>query len=423
MRADGWRLLAGCLVAGMLHLHTGAAFAQESPLVPPWGRDLPPAESTPDPANSELPADQLAEVSARGSWRFVGEYLLWWTKNARVPPLLTTGPTTDARPGALDQPFTKLLYGDNVDFQERHGGRFTLEIPLGSDGEWAMAVNYFLLTSRNVGVSSSSPGNPVLARPFFDAVNLREDSSVVTFPGTASGSVEIRSDSFLHGAEGNLQYIWRCGEHCRITFLAGFRYLGLYENTTIAEDSLIDPAAGKVDPTLTALAGHHVSVQDRFQANNDFCGGQFGADIELRYRRWVFNLIPKVAVGGVHEVVAIRGHTVIDTAPAFDEPAGLLALATNSGRFSRNDFAIVPEISAKLGLRITERLTLFGGYSFMYWSSVVRPGDQIDRRLNPNLIPTSATFGGPATPALPAVPFRTTDYWAQGMMWGLEFRY
>jgi len=104
-------------------------------------------------------------------------------------------------------------------------------------------------------------------------------------------------------------------------------------------------------------------------------------------------------------------------------PAGLLALATNSGRSSRNDFAIVPEISANLGLRITERLTLFGGYSFMYWSSVVRPGDQIDRRLNPNLIPTSGTFGGPAIPALPAVPFRTTDYWAQGMMWGLEFRY
>src|SRR5262249_2446662 len=103
MRVDRLRLLAWCLVASM-HLHVGAAFAQESPLVPPGGRDLPPAESTPDPANSEVPLNQLAEASARGSWRFVGEYLLWWTKNARIPPLLTTGPTTDARPGALDQP-------------------------------------------------------------------------------------------------------------------------------------------------------------------------------------------------------------------------------------------------------------------------------------------------------------------------------
>jgi hypothetical protein len=418
------RFFVCCVLAGMVHLHVqGSASAQESPLVPPWGRDLPPAESAPSPAISELPAEHSTETSAHGAWRFVGEYLLWWTKNGRVPPLLTTGPTSDARPGALDQPFTKLLYGDNIDFQERHGGRFTLEVPLGNADEWSVAANYFLLTSRNVGLTLSSPGNPVLARPFLDAVNLREDSSVVTFPGVASGSVAIRSDSFLHGAEANLQCVWWHCDSCRITLLAGFRYLGLYENTTIAEDSLIDPAAGKVDPTLTTLAGHHVSVQDRFQANNDFCGGQIGADIELRYRRWIFNLIPKVAFGGVHEVVAIRGHTVIDTAPAIDEPAGLLALATNSGRFSRNDFAIVPEISAKLGLRITERLTLFGGYGFMYWSNVVRPGDQIDRRLNPNLIPTSATFGGPAAPALPAAPFRTTDYWAQGMMWGLEFRY
>src|SRR5262245_7150744 len=227
MRVDRLRLLAWCLVASM-HLHAGAAFAQESPLVPPWGRDLPPAESTPAPDISELLADQSAGASEHGAWRFVGEYLLWWTKNARVPPLLTTGPTTDARPGALGQPFTKLLYGDNLDFQERHGGRFTLEIQLGSGSAWSLAANSYLLPSRNVGVSLSSPGNPVLARPFFDAVNLREDSSVVTFPGMASGGVEIRSDSFLHGAEVNLQYVWRCREHCRITFLAGFRYLGLY---------------------------------------------------------------------------------------------------------------------------------------------------------------------------------------------------
>ena len=51
---------------------------------------------------------------------------------------------------------------------------------------------------------------------------------------------------------------------------------------------------------------------------------------------------------------------------------------------------------------------MFGGYSFMYWSNVVRPGDQIDRNLNPNLIPTSATFGGPATPRQPTAPFRTS---------------
>jgi len=114
---------------------------------------------------------------------------------------------------------------------------------------------------------------------------------------------------------------------------------------------------------------------------------------------------------------------VIDTTPVTDVPAGLFALSTNSGSFSRDRFAVVPEVSAKLGLHISERLLIFGGYSYIYWSNVVRPGEQIDRNLNPNLIPTSATFGGPAVPRQPAASFQTSDYWVQGMIFGFEFRY
>jgi hypothetical protein len=360
-------------------------------------------------------AAEHAEEAEKRPWRFTADYLLMWTKNDRVPPLLTTGPTADARPGALGREFTRILYGDALDFEERHGGRFTLEMPLGAS-DWSVAASYFLLGARDVGPTQSSPGSPVLARPFFDVVNRREDSSLVSFPGSASGSIAIAADSFLQGAEANLQREFHLHEHRRIVLFAGVRYLDLSEELNINESSSLAPTAG-------AFGGRRVSVSDRFETDNDFFGGQVGASIDLDYKRFTFNLTSKVALGNVHESIGVRGRTVIDTSPATDVPAGLFALATNSGRFSRDTFAVVPEVSAKLGLRITERLTIFGGYSYLYWSNVARPGEQIDRNLNPNLIPTSASFGGPAAPRQPIMPFRTSDYWVQGMTWGLEFRY
>ena len=108
---------------------------------------------------------------------------------------------------------------------------------------------------------------------------------------------------------------------------------------------------------------------------------------------------------------------------SFPSSPSASALSTNSGRESRNAFAVVPEIGAKIGLRINEHLSIFGGYNYLYWSNVARPGAQIDRNLNPNLIRTSATFGAGADPARPTRTFRTDDYWAHGMIWGAELRY
>ena len=55
MRAMRLQMLC-CLVWGILHSH-GSAFAQDSPLVPPWGRNLPQAESVSAPINQDPAAD------------------------------------------------------------------------------------------------------------------------------------------------------------------------------------------------------------------------------------------------------------------------------------------------------------------------------------------------------------------------------
>ena len=101
----------------------------------------------------------------------------------------------------------------------------------------------------------------------------------------------------------------------------------------------------------------------------------------------------------------------------------MLALASNSGRSFQNQFTAIPEVGLNLGYRLTNNIEVIVGYGFMYWANVLRPGDQIDTNLNPNLIPTSNTFGVGGGPAHPAAILQEAGFWAQGLNVGFEVRY
>ena len=115
------------------------------------------------------------------------------------------------------------------------------------------------------------------------------------------------------------------------------------------------------------------------------------------------------------ERVEIFGSTV---ANGVASPHGLLAQPSNSGSFQRNRFAVAPDLGANIGYQVTDHLRAFVGYDFLYLSEVVRAGDQVDLRVNPNQL--RGVAGGPA---LPAFNFHGSDYWAQGVSFGLEFKY
>jgi hypothetical protein len=85
---------------------------------------------------------------------------------------------------------------------------------------------------------------------------------------------------------------------------------------------------------------------------------------------------------------------------------------------------VVPELGLKLGYQITPNIKFTVGYSFLYWSEVVRPGDQINPFVNSNfLAPRSSFPGGVPGPQAPTFVGKTTDFWAQGVSLGLEFKY
>jgi hypothetical protein len=127
-----------------------------------------------------------------------------------------------------------------------------------------------------------------------------------------------------------------------------------------------------------------------------------------------------VALGTTHQTVDVNGFTTITPpgGPATVVPGGFLALPSNIGRFTRDPFSVIPEVGFNVGYRITNNLSAFAGYNFLYWSNVVRPGDQINLGVNSTRTPVSLL--PPNGPAAPLFSFRSSDFWAQGISFGVQ---
>ncbi len=206
--------------------------------------------------------------------------------------------------------------------------------------------------------------------------------------------------------------------------LGGFRSLNLNEDLAI-QDHLIPLAAGILNfQSLPADPPNTLSDVDRFHTSNTFYGGQIGGRLEWANDRFSVGLLGKVAFGVNQQLAIIDGSSSLTTpAGSTAVPGGVLALATNSGRYYRSVFSVVPEGGVNLGWNITPRLKATIGYTFLYWTDVARPGNQIDRNLNPALQPTNQTFGNGLGAAQPTFSFHESGFWAQGVNVGLEIKF
>ena len=280
--------------------------------------------------------------------------------------------------------------------------------------------SYFFLASRSNDFSATSlgtPGSLVLARPFFDASSGLPNSELVSFPGLAAGTISVNSSSRLQGGEANvLCNLACCPCRYRIDALAGFRYLELREGLGIAENI-------QVFPNSPAFPGASFGAFDQFDTRNQFYGGQLGVRAEAWRNRLFANVTGKVALGDVRQTVDINGATTIipPGGPALVRPGDLLALPSNMGRYGRDEFAVVPEVGANVGYQVTDHLRVGVGYSFLYATSFVRPGDAVD--LNVNSTRTPGSLAVPSGPLRPLFTFRDTDFWAQGINFSLGLQF
>lgn len=396
----------------------------------------------PAPASSNggcLPRELLGcNPDYRPGQLWVGaEYLLWWIKDSpSPPPLTTTGPLGAAVPGAISQPGTSVLLGaGGFDDRPFSGGRFTAGFWLDSDRTWGVEAIGLFLGSRSTqqSIGSSVNGNPPLFRPLSD-VSTGENSFFLSSPGFVAGNLTVRSTSELWGLEANAIFAAAHGDSWQLAGLIGYRHLNLDESLNISTFTndfgnffgtgfLASPS----NPGNFEKIGSTIAVADNFHTRNQFDGGQLGGQAQYDLPGGVYiDVRATVALGNNHQTIDIGGSTV-QTQPGLPTAAfssGVLANPSNSGHFQHDAFSVVPTVGIRLGYQLTEGLRAFVAYDFFYWSDVVRPGDQVSRSVDFRSIPTAFAYTPGFAPASGVGRlFQQSDFWAQGISFGLEYRY
>ena len=212
--------------------------------------------------------------------------------------------------------------------------------------------------------------------------------------------------------------MWRTaivhGNEGRLDILAGYRFQRLTDGLEIYDSATGSGTAGVIP------AGTTINVYDTFHTRNDFNGADLGFATQWHRNRWSLDTTLKLGIGETHSLVYINGWTtVIANGTTAGYSGGQLALPSNMGNHGSNQFSVMPEIGFTLGYDLTQRLKATAGYTLLYWSDVARPGDQIDLNLDPRQFPPPTT----TTATRPEFVLHTSDFWAQGLNLGLEYRF
>jgi hypothetical protein len=363
-----------------------------------------------------------------------------------IPALVTQAPRGVL--GTLSDDGTEVIYGDEkilTDF--RNGGRIRFGAWLEPCHRLGVEGEYILLHDLHETFSAYSSGIPTIARPFYNSETNEQDSELVGYlpavgtvldnSGAIVGTVTVKSNSSFQSAGGHLRINLLCcpsagcGPSRRVDILSGYRFLNLREGVGIHEDLYsLDPTEAS-DSTRGNVA---FKVHDLFDAETTFHGGELGLLWLCERARWSLEILARLGIGSNRQRVRINGYTTqIDTATGTSTTSrvdvgpevagvftggGLLAQRSNIGTYTRDRFALVPEVGVTLGYQVNRHWRATAGYSLIFWTHVVRPGEQIDTTVNPNFLPDEAS---PITGAQrPAFAFHETSLWAQGFNLGFE---
>lgn len=267
-----------------------------------------------------------------------------------------------------------------------------------------------------------------------------------------AGYLSIRFTSGLQAADLNTTWSYPLENCGSFDLIAGFKYVLLKEDLKIwskvthrsLQTTTMDPAlglpTGEIPIINNVIADETRS--DLFSSSNQFFGVQFGGRSEVEFCKWKVAGSSLIALGTMLERIHRKGkssYTQVTTqTPTTDiRLAGIplvvaaedsYAVVTNTitgasktGLFvqkhnrkpqSRNVFAAVFQGQLQLLYEYTCNLQFGFGYQVLYLSSVVRPGDAIDHKID------SRQLADPPVTKKRSRPYPRcshTDYWAQGL--------
>jgi hypothetical protein len=359
-----------------------------------------------------------------GSPWISADYLMWWTDAAHTPALVTTSPasTLQADAGVLGHPNTRVALGGSVNDEMRSGYRVRggwWSDPLRSHG---FEFHFLQLETLSDAYQRRSSGDPILARPFTDANRGTQVAELIAFGSLVSGSLDaaVVSQGLLGWGANYRANLVCCApagrggcRQNRLDVLIGYRGLRLDDGVQIREE-LSSPLF--VDGTLFRL-------EDVFEADNEFHGCNLGVVFQRRRCRWSLDAVANIGLGATRSDLRIDGRTTITSpgGPRVQHRGGLLALSSNIGESGDTDFTAVFDVGLNLVCRLTSCLTAHVGYTFLFWPDVYRAAEQIDVVVNPNLLPPPILV--PGQPQRPRRLLRESDWWAQGIQFGFEYRF
>jgi len=355
------------------------------------------------------------------------EYMHAWARGRWLPPLVTTSPpgVNGVLPNDGINPNARVLFGDEyIGSGLQASGRVSIGAWLGEDDSLGVGARFLSLEgdSTAFAAASNAAGNPVIARPFFntDPIFNAPDSLIVTAAGLRTGDLLATAENDVLGAETYLRYAVLRETNRRADLLLGYHYTRIDDSLNINHRMR---QIGGVIPIGTRFV-----FEDLFDVQNEFHGVELGVLSEFDRGPFTLSLMGKMSMGNMQETLTISGKS--SRTPPAGVPAvftgGLLAMPTNIGTYSRDDFAVIPEAEFKVICRITERLEASIGYSLLYWSDVALAGQQIDvsRRAQPTVNASQLEGGalvGPANPAFSGI--RDTDFWLQALSVGFTFKH
>jgi hypothetical protein len=401
------------------------------------------------PAQTATPAT----VAPAPPSRFYGgiEYLHWWVKGAPLSvPLLTTGP--DVQPiegGFIKSPEVTILYGSpfapamggnsTQNFPGLSGGRVTLGYWLDDQQRYAVEGEGFSLQNATTTFQTNSDpnGQPPMRIPLYNSVPYlaggpggmlvlpTEDGVPVSVPDAVAGHVSFKNSLTLWGAQANGVATLYRDASVELSALGGFRYLNLSESFNLRLDIVGVPG--------TMYSGESGWTGDQFTTRNHFYGATLGLRGKYHFGPMFIETTGRLSFGADNEVQNVSGgfqefNTPIVSGipgvafglrPVTTGPNGIFAQPSNEGQTSAAKFAVVPEVSIKLGYQIDPSLALTVGYDLLFISNVLRPTDQIDRNFSKGL----PFLQDPTSTVGPTRRFKTSSFYAQGVTFGVSYRF
>lgn len=342
---------------------------------------------------------------------FSAEYLYACVQASPISVPLITQNKNPAAFGFINEPGTRIIFGsgssrNSFTLNAINGGRITIGGWIDDGYRYGMEGNIFSLPKTKSTFSATSVNSdiPIINIPFLSTTK-GENVLVNRLPNKVTVSDKLQT----YGYELNGLYHLKHSNRLPLVFIAGFRYLNINEDFRL-NDALFN---------APAFPNSIANINDNFYTKNQFYGFQMGVNSQYTCANIIWDVTAKIAIGDNYQKLKIQGQTNVDNKIIL-QPIGLFSETTNTGTFRDNQIAFMPEFKAKLAYQINKVIRPFISYDFIYINKVIRPGKQIDRKINQS---QNALLGGTGVlsgQASPTVNIKNNSMWMQMLSAGVE---